>query len=250
MNQTTRKIVIAGVLSALSVLLGTTVLGFIPWWTQTSLTFMTVPVIVGAVLEGPWVGLAIGFVLGASSLVQANIAPRGAGDVIFTNPLISIAPRLFIGPVAWLVHKALSDQDDSLALKVATVAGSVVNTILVLVMVGLHQRSPQTLDNPAARALMFAAGVGSALLVAWLVYRVLKGDKAPVTLTVVGMAGSLTNTILVLGVIGLLQIAPWTALVPIALFNGLPEAVVAAVITVAVVTAWRGIETGRTGSTV
>jgi len=211
---------------------------------------MTVPVIVGAVLEGPWVGLAIGFIVGASSLVQAAIAPRGAGDVIFTNPLISIAPRLFIGPVAWLVYRTLKASEGRLALRVAAAAGSIINIIVLSVILGLHLHMPQALERPAAWALLVAAAIASAVLEAWLVHRILTGDKEPVTLTIVGMAGSLTNTILVLGAIGLLRIAPWAAILPIAVFNGLPEALVAAIITVAVVAAWKRIETGRKGSTV
>jgi len=211
---------------------------------------MTVPVIVGAVLEGPWVGLAIGFIFGASSLVQAAIAPRGPGDVIFTNPLISIAPRLFIGPVAWFVYKTLKGSEKTLALRVAAVAGGIVNIILLSIVAGLHLRMPLVLDRPVIWALIFAAAIASALLEAWLVYRVLTGDKEPTTLTIAGMAGSLTNTILVLGAIGVLRIAPWTALLPIAVFNGLPEAIVAAIITVAGVATWKRVETGREGSTV
>ena len=103
----TRKIVIAGVMSAIAIFLGATRLGFIPWFTGTSITIMAIPVIIGAVLEGPVVGMATGLLFGLFSLLQAAIAPTGPGDVIFTNPLISILPRLFIGPVAWLVYKAL-----------------------------------------------------------------------------------------------------------------------------------------------
>ena len=107
MNTTTRKVVIAGVMGAISIFLGATHLGFIPWLAGAALTIMHVPVIIGAILEGPWVGLAIGFLFGAFSLLQGAIAPTGPTDVWFTNPLISIVPRLFIGPVAWLAYKAL-----------------------------------------------------------------------------------------------------------------------------------------------
>jgi len=246
----TRRIVIAGVMSALAVLLGATLLGFIPWWTGTSLTFTTVPVIIGAVLEGPLVGFAIGLVFGVSSLVQAAVAPRGPGDVIFTNPLISVVPRLFIGPVAWLVYKVLRDAKERLALVIAAAAGSAINLILLLVILGLHRRIPQALDQVGPWVLIAATAVISAVLEAWLVYKVQKGDKEPVPLVVAGLAGSLTNTILVLGMIGLRRYAPWAVIFPIAVFNGLPEAMVAAVITLAVVAAWKRIETGRKGSTV
>ena len=177
MSDRTRKIVIAGVLGAISALLGWTHWGFIPWITGAALTIMHVPVIIGAVIEGPVVGAAIGLIFGGFSMLQATIAPTGPTDVWFTNPLLAILPRLFIGPVAWLVWRAL-------------------------------QRWPV----PA----LIAAGI----------------------------AGSLTNTLLVMGTIGLLGYLPWAALPPIILANGLPEAAASAIITVAVVAAWNQIEIG------
>lgn len=177
-QERTRKIVITGVLSAISIFLGMTRLGFIPWVSGASLTIMQVPVIIGAVLEGPVVGLVIGLVFGIFSLIQAAVAPTGPADVWFTNPLLSILPRLFIGPVSWLIYRSLKKW-----------------------------------EIPA----LIAAGVG----------------------------GSLTNTFLVLGMIGLLGFLPWAAIAPIILANGLPEAVVSAVIVVAVVRIWK--EVGKQG---
>jgi len=183
-SERTRKTVVAGVLGAISVLLGVTRLGFIPWFSGASLTVMHVPVIIGAVLEGPVVGAAVGLIFGVFSMLQAAIAPTGPADVWFTNPLLADAPRLVIGPLAWLAYRAL-------------------------------QRWPV----PA--------------------------------LVTAGIVGSVTNTALVLGMIGALGHLPWPALPPIALANGLPEAVASALITVAVVAAWRRLEVGsRKGSRV
>ncbi len=180
----TRKIVIAGVLGAISALLGWTRLGFIPWFSGASLTIMHVPVIIGAVLEGPWVGSAIGLIFGAFSMLQAAIAPNGPTDVWFTNPLLAVLPRLFIGPLAWLA------------------------------------------------------------------YRGLKRWPVP-ALIIAGIVGSVTNTVLVLGMIGLLGDLPWQALPAIALANGVPEAIASAVIVLAVVAAWRQIRVGsRKGSSI
>jgi len=179
----TRKVVITGVLGAISVLLGWTHWGFIPWFGGASLTIMHVPVIIGAVLEGPWVGMAIGLIFGLFSMLQAAIAPTGPIDTVFTNPLIAVVPRLFIGPVAWLVWRSL-------------------------------QRWP-------------AVGLIAA-----------------------GIAGSLTNTILVLGMLGVFGILPWPVVGAVAVANGIPEAVVSAVLTLAVVSAWRRIEVGRRGATI
>jgi len=184
MSTTTRKVVIAGVMGAISIFLGVTHLGFIPWLAGAALTIMHVPVIIGAVLEGPLVGLVIGLIFGAFSLLQAAIAPTGPADVWFTNPLVSIVPRLFIGPVAWLSYKALRAINEALSLVIA------------------------------------------------------------------GIAGTLTNTVLVLGVLGLYHFLPWPLIGTIAITNGLPEAVIAAIITLAVVAAWKRIETGRKSSAV
>ena len=131
----TRKIVITGVLSAISIFLGITRLGFIPWFSGASLTIMHISVIIGAVLEGPVVGLAIGFIFGISSLIQAAVAPTGPTDVWFTNPLISVVPRLFIGPVAWFSYKLLKKWKIP-ALIIAGIFGSLTNTILVLTAIG------------------------------------------------------------------------------------------------------------------
>ncbi len=174
----TRKIVITGVLGAISVFLGLTHWGFIPFPTGTSVTIMHIPVIIGAILEGPVVGVAIGFIFGLFSLIQAAVAPNGPGDVIFTNPLISILPRLFIGPVAWVVWNAL---------KRWPVVGMIAS----------------------------------------------------------GLAGSLTNTILVLGMIGILGFYPWPIIGGVAVANGLPEAGVCAVLVLVIVAAVRQINIRR-----
>ncbi len=181
MKLSTRKIVVAGVMGAVAILLGVTHWGFIPWFAGASLTIMHVPAIIGAVLEGPVVGLIIGFLFGAFSLLQAAIAPTGPADVWFVNPLISILPRLFIGPAAWGV------------------------------------------------------------------YTVLKKWPLP-ALIAAGIVGSLTNTVLVLTMLGLLGFLGWGLIGTIALTNGLPEAGVAALVTLAVVSAWLGLGNRRRGA--
>lgn len=250
MSTTTRKVVIAGVMGAISIFLGATHLGFVPWMTGAALTPMHIPVIIGAILEGPWVGAAIGFLFGAFSLLQGAIAPTGPADVWFTNPLISILPRLFIGPVAWLVYRVLRAMSQRLAFVLAAAAGAAYDVILLLVVLALHRFQPTWLDSRLPWVLLGIGGILGAAAEAWLVYKVLQGDQEPTMLTVAAIAGSLTNTILVLAALGLFRFLQWPIIATIGVFNGLPEAVAAAVITVAVVVAWKRIETGRKGSTV
>lgn len=170
----TRKIAVAGILSAISILLGVTRWGFIPWFGGVSITIMHVPVIIGAILEGPIVGMVIGLIFGVFSLLQAAMAPTGPIDVFFTNPLVSVLPRMLIGPVTWFVYKCL------------------------------------------------------------------KKWEIP-TLIAAGGLGSLSNTVFVMGMLGLLKALPWEAIPPVVLGNGVPEMIGSIVIVLAVVLPYKNI---------
>lgn len=169
-QERTKKIVITGALSAVTVLLGLTHWGFIPWFGGISLTIMALPVIIGAILEGPLVGLGIGLIFGLFSLLQAAIAPNGPGDVVFTNPLISVLPRLLIGPAAWMVWVGLK-KIPALGLILAGITGSVTNTVFVLGMMGLFKLYPW----PMIGAVAVANGLPEA------------GVTAVLTLLIVGL---------------------------------------------------------------
>ena len=153
-------------------------MGFIPWFSGASLTIMHVPVIIGAILEGPLVGAFIGFLFGLFSLLQSAIAPTGPVDTAFVNPLISVLPRLLIGPAAWLAYRAVRGSDSAGALReavgvvVGAVAGSLVNTVLVLSGLGLFGFFPWPLigavalgNGPGEAGL--AAVISLAVVVAW-----------------------------------------------------------------------------------
>ncbi len=169
-----RKIVIAGVLSAIAILLGYTRLGFIPVPNLAgNATIMHVPAIIGGVLEGSLVGALIGGIFGLFSFLQATTP-------VFKNPIVAIVPRLLIGIFAYFTYAGLKRVNEYAALAVAAVVGS------------------------------------------------------------------LTNTIFVLGLAGLFALIPWEAMIPI-IPQAIAEAVIAAIITVAVVAAWKGIESGVGG---
>ncbi len=177
---TVRKIVIAGALGALSIALFLTPIGYIPWFAGASLTVMHVPAILGAVLEGPVVGMIVGGIFGITALVKAATAPLGIYDPYFVNPLISVLPRILIG------------------------------------------------------------------LAAWGAYRLFRGKLAALAAATAGVVGSLTNSVLVLGALVVFSPFPLAAAAAVFVANSLLEAAVAAVLTLGVVAAWKGIES-RTG---
>jgi uncharacterized membrane protein len=241
MKITPRQTVVTGALGAISIVLGITKLGFIPFVLGTSITIMHVPVIVGAVLEGPWVGTAIGLIFGVFSLVWAYIGPNGPGDIYFQNPLISILPRLFIGLFAYWVYRALRKIN--------------VPWILFLSGFGLGLWAVFCYQvgkvNVPAAILSAGIAVGS---VSALAYSSLKQETEVTALVVAAIIGALTNTVLVLSMIGLVgslgwvPVIPWGGLLGLGLANGVPEAIAAMLITVAVVASWKQIEFGRKGA--
>jgi uncharacterized membrane protein len=121
----TRRIVTAGVLGAIAIVLAITGLGVIPVPNLSgNATILHVPVIIGAVLEGPVVGGLVGLIFGIYSLVQ--------GGPLFANPLISVVPRVLIGITSWLAYRSLQKFNQDVAGAVAGVVGTLTNSILVV----------------------------------------------------------------------------------------------------------------------
>lgn len=85
---------------------------------------------------------------------------------------------------------------------------------------------------------------------AYYSYRALVGRGEVLALAVAATVGTLTNTVGVLGIATLRgYMAPGVAL-GVGVTHGIPEIIVAVIISVAVVTAWKRIETGRGRSSV
>lgn len=125
---TVRKIVIAGVLGAVAILLGVTRLGYIPVPTAAgNATIMHIPTIIGGILQGPLVGMIIGLIFGITSFLNATIP-------LFKDPFIAILPRLFIGVMAYLTYRGIRNLNEYVAVGMASFVGSLTNTVLVLVL--------------------------------------------------------------------------------------------------------------------
>jgi uncharacterized membrane protein len=137
----TRRIVVAGILGAIAILLAVTRLGFIPVPNVSgNATILHVPAILGGVLEGPVVGFLVGGIFGVFSFIQAEVPA-------FKDPLVSIFPRLFIGIVAWAVFAGMMRSWGNLyaAALVAGLLGTLTNTVGVLGMGTLRGYFPPEL---------------------------------------------------------------------------------------------------------
>jgi uncharacterized membrane protein len=175
-SSSVRKIVISGALGAVSIVLVLFNIGFIPWFAGVSITFMHVPAIIAGVLEGPAAGAVVGGIFGVTSLVKAATLPQGPIDLFFTNPLVSVLPRIIVG------------------------------------------------------------------IAAWAVFRLFRGRLTGAASVAAGVAGSLTNAVLVLGLLVALKAIPLAVAGTVFVSNSLIESAAGGILTLAVVSAWKGIE--------
>lgn len=127
-NSVVRSIVVAGMLGGVAILLAVTRLGMIPMPTGINATIMHIPAILGGVVEGPGVGALVGLIFGLYSFLNSG--------GFFSDPLVSILPRLLIGPAAYGVRRVTG----SVAL--AAALGTATNTVGVLGMAVLRGYLP------------------------------------------------------------------------------------------------------------
>jgi uncharacterized membrane protein len=221
-----RQIVVAGVMAAIAILLGWTRLGFIPVPTPAgNATIMHVPAIIGGILEGWAVGGVVGTIFGLFSFIQATVP-------MFKDPLVAVFPRIFIGVTAYFAYRLLRRLGAAWML-------AFVALLLGLVGVFVYQTIEISAWGAAIAGLLGAAAIGL------LVYLIRKNRFDVVVLSVAAAVGTLTNTALVLTMAVVRgYMAPGVAL-GVAVTHGIPEIIVAAIITVAVVSAWKRVETGR-----
>lgn len=130
MHSGTRRITVAGLLGAMTIVLAVSPIGRIPVpWTGLVATTMHLPVILGAILEGSSVGAGVGLIFGLYSFSFPS-------SPMFSDPLVSILPRLVVGPVAaWVFRRTRSAEW-------AAAAGTATNTVGVLGMMGLRGYLP------------------------------------------------------------------------------------------------------------
>jgi uncharacterized membrane protein len=247
-----RRIIVAGLLLAITILLVFTRIGMIPVPTPAgNATIAHIPAIIGGILEGPIIGLIVGLGFGLSSFMNASIP-------LFKDPLVAILPRAFIGLASAGVFHLLK--------KASKRTLTIMLGILFLLMlifsreVFLYTRDAITslLDVAEAQGLTWAniipdivgalAAILALALVILLYLWVRRENPRIVTLAIAATIGSLTNTVLVLSA------AVWRGYIPpgaawmIGLTHGIPEVIVSAIVVVAVVAALRQISRGRRGS--
>jgi len=103
-----------------------------------SITFLMIPVVIGAIQIGPACGAFLGGVFGATSFIQCFLGDPFGAVLLNINPfltfLLCMVPRILMGLFVGLIFRALSrfDPKKTWSLAVASLSGAVINTVLFL----------------------------------------------------------------------------------------------------------------------
>ncbi|WP_313070318.1 ECF transporter S component [Lacrimispora sp.] len=193
----TRNLVLAAVFAAIIVILAFTPLGYIPLGFMNA-TIIQVPVIIGAIILGPKYGGFLGMMFGLTSLWKNTYMPNPTSFVF--SPFIKVG-------------------------EYGGNFGSLIICMVPRILVGI-------VSYYVFRAVLKALGN--------------KSGKRTIALACAGVVGSLTNTLLVMNLIYFLfgkeygQVAKglsdgiYSVIIGIICINGIPEAIVAGILTVAV----------------
>lgn len=233
-----RKLTIIGVLGAISIVLGSTPIGFIPVG-PTRATIMHTPVIIGAIVEGPIVGAFMGLIFGLFSIFQAVTAPTPV-SFVFLNPLVSVVPRILIGVVSFYVYDGLKrlGNKKTIGLLYFIFAG-----IIVYLSHGIYENIQAS--TSIWLILMYVFLIILTVLIGYFTHTKFRDKALDVIISTI--IGSLTNTVGVLFMIYLLYAEKFVETIGgnvatarkvifgIGVTNGIPEAIIAIIIVTSVV---------------
>lgn len=131
-NREIFNMVFTAALAAIIVVL-TVLGGYINLFGLVQITIIQIPVFIGAIVLGRKYGLILGFIWGAGSMLRSfiEVIPQ---NVAFTNPLLSVLPRMAIGYFAAILYeyfrKLISDKTVHTALTM--LVATMIHTLIVI----------------------------------------------------------------------------------------------------------------------
>lgn len=237
-NFNIKRLTIIGILGAISIILGMTPLGFIPVG-PTRATIMHIPVLIGAIMEGPIVGGFVGLIFGLFSIFQAITAPTPV-SFVFLNPLVSVFPRVLIGIITYYTYNSLRKLGNKKTVGVLYV---IFIGIILYLSFGIYKNT--IIAGSIWITMINIVLILVSLAIVYFIRNRFK-DKA-LDIIISTIVGTFTNTIGVLGMIYLLYAERFVEaiggnvdmarkiIVGIGITNGIPEAIIAIIIVTAVV---------------
>ena len=256
-NEKTYELVLTALFTAIIVIMAFTPLGYIPL-VVINATIIHIPVILGALFLGPKKGAFLGFVFGLTSFINNTIRPGLSAFVfspviaantfgvsgVFKSLYICFVPRILVGVVPYFIYILIRK-----ALKSEQKAGRIVVDLVVSLILFISVRAflmrlfPEKLSALVCTIIGLAAGI---VLMTVLTVSGLKKGSANIALAYAGLSGAFTNTLFVMSGIFILYKDAYAAaqgvageavldfIMGIVTFNGIMEAVVAAIIVMVV----------------
>ncbi len=256
-NEKTYELVLTALFTAIIIIMAFTPLGYIPL-VVINATIIHIPVILGALFLGPKKGAFLGFVFGLTSFINNTFkavtpsafvfSPVLAVNVvgisgIFKSLYICFVPRILVGVVPYYVYfliRKLLQSGQKVWRIVVNLAASL---ILIISLYALLNRMLQDkLSGSSTTVSLIAAILAGAVLFIILTITGQKKATANIALAYAGLCGAFTNTLFVMSGIfilykdayaqklGIAGEAVFDTIMGIITFNGIIEAVVAAII--------------------
>ena len=264
-NSKTYELVLTALFVAIIVVMASTPLGFIPL-VVINATTLHIPVIIGSLFLGPKKGGFLGGVFGLTSLIKSSIGAASLSAFVFSpvaavsmlphdtvgaavllvlkSTFIAVVPRILIGVVPYFVYVGIKK---AIGSEKKAVYGSIINAVISFILgFGVFAFFNRMITNEVlgmtvtfARVLGLVIGVAA---FAGIEYLFMNKDAKALGFISAGIAGAMTNTLLVMGSIYAFYKYPYAEAVgvdPDALmtmiggvisFNGVIEAVVGAII--------------------
>lgn len=214
-NSKTNELVLTGLFTAIIIIMAFTPLGYIPL-VVINATIIHIPVILGSLFCGPKKGAFLGFVFGFTSCLKATIVGGTLSSFVFSPVLASEKKNLW-----------------------GTVLNVLMSVFLAFGVYAFLGKMSESLSQAAALGIGIAVGAVVFIVVEAVFIR--KSTQV-IPFVYAGVAGAMTNTLLVMGsifvlykdayadAIGVAGNAVLGVITGVISFNGVIEAIVAAII--------------------
>ena len=254
-NSKTNELVLTGLFTAIIIIMAFTPLGYIPL-VVINATIIHIPVILGSLFCGPKKGAFLGFVFGFTSCLKATIVGGTLSSFVFSPVLaaslvgtsgifkslfIAFVPRILVGVIPYFC--IYRHQKGACVREEKNLWGTVLNVLMsVFLAFGVYAflgKMSESLSQAAALGIGIAVGAVVFIVVEAVFIR--KSTQV-IPFVYAGVAGAMTNTLLVMGsifvlykdayadAIGVAGNAVLGVITGVISFNGVIEAIVAAII--------------------
>lgn len=253
-NEKTYELVLTALFTAIIIIMAFTPLGYIPL-VVINATIIHIPVILGALFLGPKKGAFLGFVFGLTSFINNTFkavtasafvfSPVLAADVVgisgvFKSLYICFVPRILVGIIPYfvyiLIRKVLKSEQKIWRVVIHAVAAVILFISARAFIINLTKESSGIYGTIGGLVL------GVLLFIVLTVSSAKQKSSASIALAYAGLAGAFTNTLFVMSgifilykdayaqALGIAGNAVIDVIMGIISFNGIVEAVVAAIL--------------------